>query len=190
MRFDVVLNNLAGLAWTTKKIAMTSDGTPWRPLVHVRDIGHAIACVLEAPREIVHNQIFNVGSNAENYRIREIAEIVAETFPDCALTFGSSDGDNRSYRVNFDKIHSVLPGFTCRHNARTGARELCDLFQKIDMSPETFNFRAYTRLKQLQHLLQTEQIDANFYWSSKRDRTGQNDSVAAGEPNIRLASGV
>lgn len=190
MRFDLVLNNLAGLAWTTKKIALTSDGSPWRPLVHVRDIAHAVACVLEAPRQIVHSQIFNVGSSAANYRIKEIAEIVADTFPGCALTFGSGDGDNRSYRVNFDKIHSVLPGFSCRHNARTGARELFDLFQKINMSLETFNFRAYNRLKQLQHLLQTEQIDANFYRLSKKDPTGQNDSVAAGVSDIRLVSGV
>jgi nucleoside-diphosphate-sugar epimerase len=109
MRFDLVLNNLAGLAWTTKRIHMTSDGTPWRPLVHVLDICEAIACTLEAPREAIHNEIFNVGKTSENYQVREIAEIVAEVFPGCDLVFGTSDGDNRSYRVSFDKIATHLP---------------------------------------------------------------------------------
>ena len=85
MRFDLVLNNLAGFAWTTKEIKMTSDGTPWRPLVHVHDIAHAIACTLEAPRHLVHKEIFNVGSTAENYQVRDIAQIVADTFPSCKL---------------------------------------------------------------------------------------------------------
>ena len=165
MRFDLVLNNLAGYAWTTKEIKMTSDGTPWRPLVHVRDIAHAIACTLEAPRQLVHREIFNVGSSSANYQIREIAQIVADRFPGCKLTFGTSDGDNRSYRVCFDKIHSGLPGFGCQHDVATGARELLELFQRIDMSLETFNYRPYTRLKQLQYLLQTDQIDEQFFWT-------------------------
>jgi nucleoside-diphosphate-sugar epimerase len=168
MRFDLVINNLAGLAWTTREIKMTSDGTPWRPLAHVLDIGHAIACTVEAPRQIVHNQIFNVGSTAENYQIRDIARIIAETFTGCRVTLGNSDGDNRSYRVNFDKIHSTLPGFKCQRDAATGARELLELFQHINMTSEMFNFRAFTRLKQLQHLLQTKQVDEEFYWSSMR----------------------
>ena len=172
MRFDLVLNNLAGFAWTKKEIKMTSDGTPWRPLVHIEDIAYAIACTLKAPREIVHNQVFNVGSTSENYQVREIAEIVADAFTGCKLAFGNSDGDNRSYRVSFDKIHERLPGFKCRRNARTGVRELLELFQRIDMSPETFGFRAYTRLMQLQHLLRTDQLDRNFYWKlAKNSRT-------------------
>ena len=117
MRFDLVVNNLSGLAWTTKEIRMTSDGTPWRPLAHILDISEAIACALEAGREVVHNQIFNVGDTQANYRISEIAEIVADAFPGCGLTLGNSDGDNRSYRVSFDKIHTQLPGFCCRHDA-------------------------------------------------------------------------
>ncbi len=171
MRFDIVLNNLAGLAWTTKEIKMTSDGTPWRPLVHVRDIGHAIACALEAPRSIVHNQIFNVGSNAENYRVKEIAAIVADTFPGCTVSFGKNDGDNRSYRVSFDKISATLPGFSCRENAGTGAKELLEVFRAIDMSRDVFEFRAFTRLKQLKHLINTHQLDERFFW--------QQDSAAA-----------
>jgi nucleoside-diphosphate-sugar epimerase len=165
MRFDIVLNNLAGLAWTTKEIKMVSDGTPWRPLVHVLDICDAIACVLEAPPATVHNQILNVGDNSQNYRVREIAEIVAEVFPGCRLTFGASGADNRSYRVNFDKIHRLLPDFRCRRDARTGARELREVFERIKLSPEMFEFRAFTRLKQLEHLLRTSQIDDQFFWS-------------------------
>lgn len=166
MRFDIVLNNLAGLAWTTREIKMTSDGTPWRPLVHVLDICDAIACTLEAPRETVHNQIFNVGATAENYQVREIAQIVAETFPGCELTLGSSDGDNRSYRVSFDKIKAQLPGFKCRRNVRLGAEQLYEVFERIDMPAETFGYRAYTRLKQLQYLIRTQQIDHNLFWQN------------------------
>jgi nucleoside-diphosphate-sugar epimerase len=165
MRFDLVLNNLAGFAWTTKEIKMTSDGSPWRPLVHVLDIAHAVACALEAPRRIVHNQVFNVGSTKENYQVREIAQIVADIFPGCNLSFGKSDGDNRSYRVSFDKIHALLPGFRCQRDVRAGASELLAVFQRIGMSVEMFEFRAYTRLKQLQHLLRTGQIDKDFYWN-------------------------
>jgi nucleoside-diphosphate-sugar epimerase len=164
MRFDIVLNNLAGLAWTTGQIRMTSDGSPWRPLVHVLDICAAIACTLEAPREIVHNQIFNVGDSAQNYRVREIAEIVADAFPGCDLVFGANDSDNRSYRVSFDKIASLLPGFACQRDATAGARELRALFDRIGLTREQFESRLYTRLKQLTHLLHTDQIDAEFFW--------------------------
>jgi nucleoside-diphosphate-sugar epimerase len=165
MRFDLVLNNLAGLAWTTREIRMTSDGTPWRPLVHVRDICHAIACALEAPREVVHNQIFNVGNTQENYRVRDLARLVAEVFPDCEVTFGAPNGDNRSYRVNFDKITAGLPGFTCQHTARTGTQELYAIFERISMSRELFEAKAFTRLKQIEYLLRTQQLDAQFFWS-------------------------
>lgn len=164
MRFDIVLNNLAGLAWTTNTIVMTSDGTPWRPLVHILDICRAIVCALRAPREAIHNQVFNVGANNDNYRVRDIAEIVADVFPDCQMSIGASGGDNRSYRVNFDKIHESLPGFACDWTARRGAQQLLAMFRTIDMSDKTFNFRAFTRLKQLNHLQNTHQIDDELFW--------------------------
>jgi len=163
MRFDIVLNTFAGLAWTTRQIVMVSDGTPWRPLVHAADIAEAFAAVLEAPREAVHNQIFNVGSNDENYRVREIAEIVAAAFPGTTTTFGPPTADGRSYRVSFDKIARMVPGFRPRHTAASGAAELRDIFERIQMTPEIFQFRAFTRLSQLQHLLATGQIDDNFF---------------------------
>lgn len=164
MRFDLVLNNLCGLAWTTREIKMTSDGTPWRPLVHALDIGQAIFRVLEAPRDAVHNQIFNVGDSSHNYRVREIAEIVAGVFPDCRLTFGSQGADNRSYRVAFEKIRQHLPDFQCQWDAQRGARQLFELFRRIDLTPELFNARPFTRLKQLEYLIRTRQIDKNFFW--------------------------
>lgn len=164
MRFDLVLNNLAGLAWTTKEIKMTSDGSPWRPLVHVLDICEAIACVLEAPREMVHNEILNVGNTQANYQVKEIAETVATVFPDCSLSFGSNDGDNRSYRVSFEKIYTLLPAFKCQRDALTGACQLREIFERITMSRDVFTCRGYTRLKQLQHLIHTQQIDADFFW--------------------------
>jgi nucleoside-diphosphate-sugar epimerase len=164
MRFDIVLNNLCGIAATTGKIAMTSDGTPWRPLVHVLDICEAIACALDAPRDSVHNEIFNVGQDADNYQIREIAQIVADVYPGCELTFGPSGGDNRSYRVDFAKIRDQLPGFRCRWDARQGARQLHDVFGRIAMDAATFAARPFTRLTQLKYLSATGQLDDRFRW--------------------------
>jgi len=164
MRFDIVINDLCALAWTTKRIAMTSDGSPWRPVVHVEDICEAIYRSLDAPDDAVRGKIFNVGQNSENYRVRELAQIVADEFPECTVSVGTSVGDSRSYRVNFDRIHRELPGFRCHHTARTGARQLRELFERIQMQPETYQFRAFTRLKQLKYLQATQQIDAEFYW--------------------------
>jgi nucleoside-diphosphate-sugar epimerase len=174
MRFDIVLNNLSGLAWTTGEIRMTSDGTPWRPLVHGLDICEAISQVLQAPREAIHNEIFNVGETSHNYRVREIAEIVAQTFAGCKLTFGAPSHDNRSYRVSFEKIRKHLPDFRCAWDARRGAQQLCELFERIDLTPEMFGFRAFTRLKQLEHLIRTRQIDERFYWRPQMLLDGAN----------------
>ncbi len=165
MRFDIVLNNLAGLAWTEGRIAMTSDGTPWRPLVHGLDIARAIRMVLAAPREAVHAQVLNVGSDALNYTVRQIAEIVAGEFPGCEVSFGDPSADNRSYKVGFDKIRAVLPGYECEWDAGRGARQLRDVFQRIDLDTATFTGRGHTRLKQIEHLMRTHQVDEQLYWS-------------------------
>jgi nucleoside-diphosphate-sugar epimerase len=164
MRFDIVLNDLSALAWTTKRIAMTSDGSPWRPIVHIEDISTAIRCVLEAPVAAVNGEIFNVGATSENYRVREIAQIVADVFPGCELSTGKGGADNRSYRVSFDKIHSKLPGFGCSWNARQGAEELRARFQQIEFDQTTYEYRAFTRLKQIRYLSRSGQIDENFFW--------------------------
>jgi nucleoside-diphosphate-sugar epimerase len=164
MRFDIVLNDLSALAWTTKQIKMISDGTPWRPLVHVADICEAIRCALLAPAERVSGQIMNVGADKENYRVREIAEIVASEFPGCQVSFGGASSDNRSYRVAFAKIRKQLPDFECSWSARDGARQLHTLFERLQMPKETYEFRAFTRLKQLKYLQATQQIDEAFFW--------------------------
>jgi nucleoside-diphosphate-sugar epimerase len=164
MRFDIVLNDLSALAWTTKQIKMISDGTPWRPLVHVADICEAIRCALLAPAERVSGQIMNVGADKENYRVREIAEIVAAEFPGCQVSFGGASSDNRSYRVAFAKIRQLMPDFECRWSARDGARQLHSLFERLQMPKETYEFRAFTRLKQLKYLQATQQIDEAFFW--------------------------
>lgn len=173
MRFDIVLNNLAGFAWTTKEIRMTSDGTPWRPLVHVDDICQAIMLVLQASREAIHNEIFNVGDDDQNYRIRDIAAIVGRVFDDCTVTFGRPSGDNRSYRTSFAKIRSHLPEFRCAWSAERGARQLRDVFEQVQMTAGTFSFRAFTRLKQLTYLIASQQIDADFYWRCQVPRQGE-----------------
>jgi nucleoside-diphosphate-sugar epimerase len=166
MRFDIVLNNLSGLAWTTGKIAMTSDGSPWRPLVHALDIAKAIRMTLASPRERVHGAVFNVGSATNNYRVRDIAEIVAAEFPGCELTFGGPTADNRSYRVAFDKIGEVLPGYETDWDAQAGAAQLHKIFQAIDMDEATFAGRGHTRLKQIEYLMRTHQVDPQLYWSA------------------------
>ena len=165
MRFDIVLNNLTGLAKTINKIAMISDGTPWRPLVHVLDICKAIYCALEAPDEAVRGEVFNVGHDEDNYQVREIAAIVGETFPGCEVTMGPSGGDNRSYRVSFNKISTQLPGFKCDWDARAGAQQLYEVYNRIDMSDSTFQAPPFTRLKQLEYLIRTKQIDDDFFWT-------------------------
>jgi nucleoside-diphosphate-sugar epimerase len=165
-RFDLVVNNLSGLAWTTKEIKMTSDGTPWRPLVHGLDIGKAICCALEAPVDAIHGQILNIGSNEQNYRVKEVAEIVAKYFPGCTTTFGTQGADNRSYRVSFDKLSKHLPNFSCDWDVAKGAQQFHDLFKQIDFTREDFEFRPFTRLKQLQYLIRTAQIDQDFFWKT------------------------
>jgi nucleoside-diphosphate-sugar epimerase len=165
-RFDLVVNNLCGLAHTTGKIQMTSDGSPWRPLVHGLDIAKAIVAALAAPTEAIHGEIFNIGDNAQNYRVREVAEIVGEVFTGCEVRFGEQGADNRSYRVNFDKLHQHLPEFKCDWDVARGVRQLHALFQRIELTDERFNFRAFTRLRQLQFLIRTNQIDPDFFWKT------------------------
>jgi nucleoside-diphosphate-sugar epimerase len=170
-----VLNNLCGLAWTTREIRMQSDGTPWRPLVHLLDICNAIACVLKAPRERVHEEILNVGDSGANYQIREVAEIVGRVFPGCEVTVGTSGGDNRSYRVSFAKIAELLPEFRCAWDAELGARQLLDVFSRVALTEEDFSSPRYTRLKRIEQLLSTAQLDDSLYW-----RVGAEVPAAAG----------
>ncbi len=135
LRLDIVLNDLVASAYTTGRIYIKSDGTPWRPIVHIRDIIAAVIAVLDAPREAVHNQTFNVGRNDENFRIRELAEIVAEVVPGCRVEYAPGGGpDLRCYRVNFDKIDRLVPAFRPQWTARKGAQELYDAYRTIGLT--------------------------------------------------------
>jgi len=165
MRFDLVVNNLAAMAWTTKKIAMVSDGTPWRPIVHVLDICGAFVAALHAPREAVHNEVFNIGRTDENYQIRQIAMCIGDVFPQCEVSFGATDPDQRSYRVSFEKASTLLPGFKCEWTLTRGATQLRELYDLAQLSEEQFQFRPFTRLKQLKYLIEAGQIDENFFWT-------------------------
>jgi nucleoside-diphosphate-sugar epimerase len=167
MRFDIVLNNLCGLAWIERRIAMTSDGTPVRPLVHALDIVKAIRCALRADRERVHALVVNVGSDAANYTVREIAETVAREFPGCELTFGAPSADERSYRVAFAKIREVFPDYETTWDVADGAAQLHRIFDHIAMDPETFYGRGHTRLKQIEYLLKTGQVDEQLFWKAQ-----------------------
>jgi nucleoside-diphosphate-sugar epimerase len=164
-RFDIVLNNLAGFAHTMREIRMTSDGSPWRPIVHVEDICQAMLCALTADREAVAGEAFNVGADSENYRIREIAEIVARTFPGCELTVGDSGGDTRSYRVSFAKIRAHMPAFETAWTAERGARQLRAVFERIGLTRAMFEAEPFTRLKELKHLRETDQVDPKLMWN-------------------------
>ncbi|MBI1360377.1 MAG: NAD-dependent epimerase/dehydratase family protein [Alphaproteobacteria bacterium] len=164
-RFDIVLNDLCGLAWTTKQIKLMSDGSPWRPLVHAEDMCQAIHLSLTAPAHAVRGQIFNVGSTEQNYRVIEIARIVAAEFPGCELIVGEPSADNRSYRVNFDKIQKVLPDFACKWTAQSGAKQMHELFKRIDMTEEEFRAPPYTRLKMLMKHRKAGLLDDKLFWT-------------------------
>ena len=166
MRFDIVLNNLAGHAWTSGVVRLDSDGSPWRPLVHAEDISRAIAAALEAPRETVHNQILNVGAPGANYQVRELAEVVAEVFDVSDLSIGAPGGDNRSYRVSFDKIRDLLPTFEPQWDVRKGAAEMRGVFEAAALTREEFEGPEFVRLRRIEELLSTGQIDESFYWTA------------------------
>lgn len=167
LRFDLVLNNLVAWAYTTGQVYLKSDGSPWRPIVHIGDISRAFIAVLEAPREAIHNEAFNVGRNEDNYRIRELAEIVRETVPGSRVEFAPDAGpDKRNYRVDCSKIARVLPNFQPAWTARTGAQELYEAYQKIGLTLDEFEGPRYKRIDHLKKLLASGQLDANLRWTS------------------------
>lgn len=163
LRADVVVNNLVGVAYLTGKIMIESDGTPWRPLVHVEDISRAFLAALEAPREAVHNQAFNIGDTAENYQVREVAEFVREVVPGCTITYREGGGpDPRCYRVNCDKVRAALPGFRTEWTVRRGIEELYKAFRSNHLTEEAF--ASYFRLPQIQAHLASGRLDGALRW--------------------------
>lgn len=163
IRFDIVLNNLVAWAVTKNLIYLKSDGTPWRPIVHIEDISRAFIAALDAPRDAVFNQAFNVGQTAHNYRIREIAEIVAEVVPGCRLEIAPDAGpDTRSYRVDFSKIARTLPGFEPQWDARRGAEQLFDAYRKADLTLEAFEGPRYQRIAHINMLLKNGTLNQDL----------------------------
>lgn len=166
LRLDIVLNDLVAWAFTTGRIYIKSDGTPWRPIIHIRDITAAMLSVLEAPREAIHNEVFNVGRAEENFRISELAEIVAQTVPGCRIEYAPGGGpDKRCYRINCEKIHRKLPGFRPVWTARKGAQELYEAYRAAGLTFADIEAGRYTRITQIKILMKAGQLDKSLTWT-------------------------
>jgi nucleoside-diphosphate-sugar epimerase len=161
MRFDIVLNNLVAWATTKGQIYLKSDGSPWRPIVHIEDISRAFIAALAAPIEVVSNQAFNVGQTAHNYRIREIAQVVAEVVPRARLEFADDAGpDTRSYRVSFEKIAKLLPSFKPAWDVRKGAEQVYAAYRSSGLTLEEFEGPRYQRISHIQMLMSEGLLDS------------------------------
>lgn len=183
LRADIVVNNLVGLAHTRGEIVLTSDGSPWRPLVHVEDVCRAFAAVLAAPREAVHNEAFNVGATGENYRVRDLAELTAEAMPGARISIGEEAGpDPRNYRVDCSKLAETLPAARPRWTVPQGIAELRDAYQEHDLTREAFENR-YVRLRQIRRLLEEGRLDPELRWVERAAPAG----AAPRQPAMSLA---
>ncbi len=165
LRLDIVLNNLVGWALTTGAVRLQSDGTAWRPLIHVEDMAGAIAGVLAAPRELIHGQAFNAGASDANYLVRDLALMVAEAVPGAEVTFAEGAGtDPRSYRVDFSKIAATLPGFRPDWDAVRGVRQLVDAYRAVGMDEAMFSGDRFVRLSRLKTLIGSGRLDVDLHW--------------------------
>lgn len=171
LRSDLVVNNLVGSAYLTGKVEILSDGTPWRPLVHIEDISRAFLAVLEAPRDLIHDQPFNVGRSSENYQISEVADMVEEIVPDCEISYAAGGGpDVRCYRADFSKIETQLPGFDPQWTVRKGIQELLDAYRRYDLKMEDFSGSRYVRLKCLREHMKAGRLDDNLRWQGEHQQ--------------------
>ncbi|MGR9115416.1 MAG: NAD-dependent epimerase/dehydratase family protein [Gammaproteobacteria bacterium] len=165
LRFDLVINNLTAWAFTTGRVFLKSDGTPWRPVVHVEDISRAYLAVLHAPTELVHNEAFNVGSTTENYQMRELAEIVRDVVPGCRIDYADDAGpDKRCYRVDCNRIARVLHEFKPQWTARRGVEELYQEYKKVGLTLEEFEGEKYMRIAHLKWLMKSGLLDEDYRW--------------------------
>jgi len=165
MRFDLVLNNLVAWACTTGRVHIKSDGSPWRPIVHVEDVGRAFLAVLAAPRDTVYNQALNVGQTTENYRVRDLAEIIRDVVPGSRVEYAAGGGpDPRCYRADFEKIHRLLPEFKPQWTARRGAEELATVYRSVGLVLEDCEGPRFKRIDHLKHLLATGRVDPSLRW--------------------------
>ena len=172
LRADIVVNNLVGYAVTSGDILIQSDGTPWRPLVHVEDIARAFLAVLHAPRKLVHNEAFNVGRNDDNLRVREIADIVQAAVPGCRIRYAAGGGpDPRSYRVDCSKIARAIPAFRPQWTVRRGVEQLHAAFRSNGLTSEQFLGERYLRVKQIQKLQADGRLDGLLRWAAPNRET-------------------
>lgn len=174
MRFDTVLNNLVGSAVATGTVILQSDGTPWRPVVHIQDVTRAFLHVLEAPTELVHNQAFNTGEQGMNHQIIALAKAVVATVPGARLQcLARPDADQRTYQTDFGKFARTFPDFRFAWTVEDGARQLSDAFRSLSLTTETFTDRRFTRLAWLRYLLETAQLDQSLRWQEQRVKVGR-----------------
>jgi nucleoside-diphosphate-sugar epimerase len=167
LRLDLVLNDFVASAFTTGRILVKSDGTPWRPIAHIRDIISAMLCVVEAPKSAIHNATFNVGQTEENYRVSELADIVTEIVPGSRIEYAPGGGpDKRCYRVNCDKIRRTLPSFRPQWNARKGAQELYEAYQAAGLTAADLKDGRYFRINHIQRLLASGQLNSDLRWKT------------------------
>jgi nucleoside-diphosphate-sugar epimerase len=165
LRFDLVVNNLTAWAFTTGRVYIKSDGSPWRPLVHVEDIARAYLSTLEAPREIVHGRAFNVGQTSENYRIREVAELVEKIVPNCEIEFAADGGpDKRCYRVDCNEISRTIHTFKPQWTVERGIRQLYETYREVGLDLADFEGARFQRIAHVKHLLAKSQIDEDLRW--------------------------
>ena len=165
LRADIVVNNLVGYAYTTGKVLIKSDGTPWRPLVHIEDISRAFLAVLEAPRDAIHNEAFNVGRQGENYRVSQVADLVAAAVPGSTITYApGAEADIRDYRVDFGKIAAALPSFQPTWTVKAGVDELHEAYKRNGVTEEEFLSSRYLRIKRIEELTAADKIDENLRW--------------------------
>ena len=169
LRLDIVLNNLVGWACTTGKVKIMSDGTPWRPLVHVEDICRVFALMLEAPIVQIHNQAFNVGQSRENYQVRELGDIVHDVVPGCEIEYAGQGGpDPRNYRADFSRFAESFPAFRFKWDARTGAEQLFRAYRLGGLTKDDMAGRRFIRLNQLKHLMSSGAVDGELRWAGVR----------------------
>jgi nucleoside-diphosphate-sugar epimerase len=189
LRLDIVLNDLVASAFTTGRIYVKSDGTPWRPIVHIRDISAAIVAVLEAPRDAIHNEIFNVGRTDENYRISELAGIVGETVSGCRVEYALDGGpDKRCYRINCDKIRRAVPGFRPKWTAREGAQELYNAYRAAGLTAKDMECGLYVRMSQIERLLKSGKLDGSLRWKVPNSgKSFPSDSRETFHPSTRIS---
>jgi nucleoside-diphosphate-sugar epimerase len=165
LRLDLVVNNLVAWGYLTGKIAIMSDGTPWRPIVHVEDICRAVLAALQAPAEQIHNECFNVGRNSENYQVRDIAAMVKEVVPGCKIDIrNTSSSDERTYRVDFSKFAGRFPQFAPQWTLRKGIEELYRAYREVGLTLKDFESPTYFRVRWIRHLIEKQRLDADLRW--------------------------